>query len=83
MDRRDIVDSHERDMARAAARDNERKDCAAFLELLADAGAYAEDGGTFAEKLRRIASHMREREKWEAILKARREAKKPLPWERA
>ena len=75
---------------RAETAISERGACVAFLELLADAGAYAEFMQTaagqtparFAEVLRKIAGHMREREKWTIILTARREAKKPLPWER-
>lgn len=63
----------------SGARKAERDRCAAFLELLADVGAY--EGQATAEALRKIASHMREREKWEEIIRARTMAKKPLPWE--
>lgn len=67
---------HSHDGIRRDAKELERAAHAAFLELLANVGAYD------AETLRRVASHLREREKWEDIMAARAKARKPLPWEK-
>lgn len=70
-----------RERMERAAGETERQGCAAFLELLADVDAYASANLPAPELLRRVAAHLREREKWESVIRARRDAKKQLPWE--